>query len=100
MGFGFGAIQGGLFLPEAYRSGNFSRLVVSEVDSQTVADVRKGKGTYTCNVAESNRLRVEKIEGIEILKSAKSVKSVKNVKVSKASEVFRHSTHEPYIVQT
>lgn len=67
MGFGFGAIQGGLFLPEAYRSGNFSRLVVSEIDSQTVAHVRKGKGTYACNVAESNRLRVEKIEGIEIL---------------------------------
>jgi len=43
VGFGFGAIQGGLFLPEAYRSGNFSRLVVSEIDSATVEQIWKSK---------------------------------------------------------
>jgi len=31
VGFGFGAIQAGLFLYEAYQSGNFGRLVVAEV---------------------------------------------------------------------
>ena len=51
VGFGFGAIQGGLFLPEAHRSGNFSRLVVSEIDADAVAALRAANGAYACNVA-------------------------------------------------
>ncbi len=66
VGFGFGAIQGGLFLPEAFSSHFFSRLVVAEIDPKTVEQVRKHKGTYFCNIAESDRVRVIKIEGIEI----------------------------------
>ena len=37
VGFGFGAIQGGLFLYEAFRSGQFRRLVVAEVVPEVVA---------------------------------------------------------------
>jgi hypothetical protein len=66
VGFGFGAIQGGLFLSEAYSSNSFNRLVVSEIDQQTVDQVRAGEGTYFCNVAEADGVRVEKIEGLEI----------------------------------
>ena len=66
VGFGFGAIQGGLFLPEASSSHFFSRLVVAEIDPKTVEQVRKHKGTYFCNIAESDRVRVIKIEGLEI----------------------------------
>ena len=66
VGFGFGAIQGGLFLPEASSSHFFSRLVVAEIDPKTVEQVRKHKGTYFCNIAESDRVRVIKIEGVEI----------------------------------
>jgi hypothetical protein len=67
VGFGFGAIQGGLFLPEAYRSGNFSRLVVSEIDSTSVEQIRKSKGNYACNVAEPDHVRLEEVSGLEIL---------------------------------
>ena len=67
VGFGFGAIQGGLFLPEAYRSGNFSRLVVSEIDSTAVEQIRKSAGNYACNVAESDHVRLEEVSGLEIL---------------------------------
>ncbi len=66
VGFGFGAIQGGLFLSEAFSSQSFSRLVVSEIDQELVEHVRRGSGTYFCNIAESTRLRSEQIEGIEI----------------------------------
>ena len=66
VGFGFGAIQGGLFLPEAFSSHFFSRLVVAEIDPKTVEQVRKYKGTYFCNIAESDRVRVIKIKGVEI----------------------------------
>ena len=66
VGFGFGAIQGGLFLPEAFRSGNFSRLVVSEIEAKTVECIRSSDGSYSCNVAESDHVRVEEISGLEI----------------------------------
>ena len=67
VGFGFGAIQGGLFLPEAHRSGNFSRLVVSEIDAETVAALRAAHGAYACNVATSTGVETIHVEGIEIL---------------------------------
>ena len=67
VGFGFGAIQGGLFLPEAFRSGNFSRLVVSEIETDLVSQIRQAGGSYSCNVAEADHVRVEEITGLEIL---------------------------------
>ena len=67
VGFGFGAIQGGLFLPEAHRSGNFSRLVVSEIDAEAVAALRAANGTYACNVATATGVETVRVEGVEIL---------------------------------
>ncbi|SVE55234.1 uncharacterized protein METZ01_LOCUS508088, partial [marine metagenome] len=67
VGFGFGAIQGGLFLPEAFRSGNFTRLVVSEIDAEAVAALRATDGAYACNVATATGVETIHVEGIEIL---------------------------------
>jgi len=66
VGFGFGAIQGGLFLPEAYGSGNFSRLVVSEIDSEVVTALRSVGGSYSCNVAGATAIETVHVEGVEI----------------------------------
>lgn len=66
VGFGFGAIQGGLFLYEAHRSGNFQRLVVAEVVPEVVARVRKNGGTYRVNVATATGLEVHTVTGVEI----------------------------------
>ncbi|SVB38834.1 uncharacterized protein METZ01_LOCUS191688, partial [marine metagenome] len=66
VGFGFGAIQGGLFLPEAYGSGNFSRLVVSEIDAEIVTAVRSAGGAYSCNVAGTTSIETVHVEGVEI----------------------------------
>ncbi len=65
VGFGFGAIQGGLFLPEAYRSGNFNRLVVSEIDQETVDHLRASGGVYSCNVAGEFSLQQIEVSGVE-----------------------------------
>ncbi|MBT3638394.1 MAG: hypothetical protein HN531_15795 [Opitutae bacterium] len=65
VGFGFGAIQGGLFLPEAFRSGNFDRLVVSEIDQETVGHLRASGGVYSCNVAHQSSLERIEVSGIE-----------------------------------
>ena len=51
VGFGFGAIQAGLFLFEAYETGRFDRLVVAEVVPETINKVRQNNGSYWLNVA-------------------------------------------------
>ncbi|MEN6384236.1 MAG: hypothetical protein ABFD79_03465, partial [Phycisphaerales bacterium] len=65
-GFGFGPIQAGLFVNEAYKSGSFSRIVISEVDQKLVDAIRANNGCYYINVAKSNCIETFKIEGIEI----------------------------------
>jgi len=67
VGFGFGAIQGGLFLYEAQRSGKFGRLVVAEVVPEVVAAVRRARGNYRVNVATREGIEVREVRGVEIL---------------------------------
>ena len=66
VGFGFGPIQAGLFLYEAHRSGNFSRLVVAEIVPELVAAVRRA-GAYRVNVATRTGVETHEITGVEIL---------------------------------
>jgi len=67
VGFGFGAIQAGLFLYEAFRSGNFGRLVVAEVVPEIVDAVRRAQGRYRLNIATNTGIQVHEIQGVEIL---------------------------------
>ncbi len=66
VGFGFGAIQAGLFLYEAYRSGNFDRLVVAEVLPGVVSGLRRAAGTYAVNIAHPDRIESAHVGPIEI----------------------------------
>ncbi|MCP4165747.1 MAG: hypothetical protein GY759_07615 [Chloroflexi bacterium] len=61
VGFGFGAIQTGLFLYEALNSANFGRLVVAEILADVVDMVRTAGGHFTVNIAHADR-----IEGVDI----------------------------------
>ncbi|MBX7235255.1 MAG: hypothetical protein K1X65_12760 [Caldilineales bacterium] len=56
VGLGFGAIQAGLFLYEAHRSGQFGRLVVAEVVPDIVASVRRAGGRVVVNIAHPDRV--------------------------------------------
>ena len=67
VGFGFGAIQGGMFLPLAQKSGNFDRLVVAEIDPQIIEGVRANQGTYHCNIAHADRVEFRTVEGVDVL---------------------------------
>ncbi len=71
VGFGFGAIQSGLFLYEAFKSGNFDRLVVAEVMPDVVDAVRKNDG-YSVNVASSSGIEPHRFQGLEIYNPAVS----------------------------
>jgi mannitol-1-phosphate 5-dehydrogenase len=56
VGFGFGAIQSGLFLYEAYQSGAFGRLVVAEVMPEIVAALRASGGMFGVNIAHDDHI--------------------------------------------
>lgn len=67
VGFGFGPIQSGLFLLEAFVSGNFERLVVAEVDDDVVHSIRSSKGEYLVNVAEAGGTSTKVVRGLQAL---------------------------------
>ena len=67
VGFGFGAIQGGLFLPAAQASKNFDRLVVAEIEPDIVRGVRANDGSYSCNVAHADRVEFVTVSGVQAL---------------------------------
>lgn len=66
VGFGFGPIQSGLFVAEAFKSGNFERIVVAEIDQKLVDAIRADNGSYCINIAAGNGISLKKIDGIEI----------------------------------
>lgn len=66
VGFGFGPIQSGLFLYEAYRSRNFDRYVIAEVDASLVDAVRAAGGRYQINIADPDRIQQVAIEGVRL----------------------------------
>ncbi len=66
VGFGFGPIMSGLFAYEAFASGAFERLVVSEIDPVVVEAVRRHGGAYEVNIAHPDGIRSERVEGVAI----------------------------------
>lgn len=66
VGFGFGAIQSGLFLYEAFRSGAFGRLVVAEVMPDVVQELRRNEGFFTINIAHDRHIEQARIGPITI----------------------------------
>jgi mannitol-1-phosphate 5-dehydrogenase len=66
VGFGFGAIQAGLFLYEAFCSGGFRRLVVTEVLPEVVSAIRRANGYFGVNIAHADRVEHFQFGPIEI----------------------------------
>jgi mannitol-1-phosphate 5-dehydrogenase len=88
VGFGFGAIQGGLFLYEAFRSGNFRRLVVGEVLPGSVRAVRAADGRYSVNIAHLDHIEIAEVAPLEIEDPASSADRERLVKaVAEAEEI-------------
>jgi mannitol-1-phosphate 5-dehydrogenase len=66
VGFGFGAIQAGLFLYEAQQSGAFDRYVVAEVVPDVVSALRAADGYYTVNIAHHDRVEQARVGPVEV----------------------------------
>jgi len=70
VGFGFGAIQAGLFLYEAAHSGAFGRLVAAEALPDRVHAVRRASGRYGLNIAHADHIERVDVGLIEIYNPA------------------------------
>jgi len=66
-GFGFGPIQAGLLVKEAFQSGNFTRIIVAEIDQELVDAVRANHGSYYVNVAKADGIKVLRLDNVELL---------------------------------
>jgi hypothetical protein len=66
LGFGLGAVQSGLMLFEAYKSNNFKRFVILEVNADLVKEVRSNHCTIAINTATKNGIIKSTISGFEI----------------------------------
>ncbi len=86
VGFGFGAIQAGLFLYEAFCSGNFGRLVVAEVLPEVVAAIRRANGHYTVNIALADRVKQADIGPIDLENPAEALDRSRLIEVIAAAE--------------
>jgi mannitol-1-phosphate 5-dehydrogenase len=72
VGFGFGAIQAGLFLYEAARTGAFDRLVVAEVIPARVAALRAAGGVFQLNIAHADGVEQTAVGPVEIYDPARA----------------------------
>ena len=95
VGFGFGAIQAGLFLYEAFLSGNFDRLVVAEVVPESVRNLRQAGGYYTINIAHSDRIESVRIGPVEIYDPA--VSSDRELLIKALAEAHEIGTAVPSV---
>ena len=66
LGFGLGAVQSGLTLYEAFKSNNFNRFVILEVNREIVAAVKKWDNKIAVNTATRNGIYKAIITDIEI----------------------------------
>lgn len=88
VGFGFGAIQAGLFLTEAQASGAFGRLVVAEINEDRVRAVRANGGAFSVQIAGPDGRRSHIVRNVEILNPAHPADAAKLVDaLSEAGEI-------------
>jgi mannitol-1-phosphate 5-dehydrogenase len=66
VGFGFGPIQTGLMLYEAFQSGNFESYTVAEIDQRLVDAVRTNGGSVAINIAADDGIRSRKLFGLRL----------------------------------
>jgi mannitol-1-phosphate 5-dehydrogenase len=85
-GLGFGPIQSALFLYEAYKTGNFSRFAVADIDERLIRAVRGNRGRYTVNIARRRRIDRATVEGVELFNVTVPAEAESFVEAVAASE--------------
>jgi len=71
-GFGFGAIQAGLFLYEAYQCGQYSPPLVVDIRADLVESLRSNAGHYRLNIARLDRIDSVDVGPVEVADSTQA----------------------------
>ncbi len=79
LGFGFGAIQSGLMLLEAVKSGNFKRFVILEINEKLVSEIRNAGNSFVVNIATKTGIEKFHINDIEIY-NPNDISDIKKIK--------------------
>jgi mannitol-1-phosphate/altronate dehydrogenase len=69
VGLGFGAIQAGLFVYEAQRSGDYAPPLVVDVRADLVAALRSAEGRFRVNIAHADHVAVADLGSVEVADS-------------------------------
>ncbi len=69
VGLGFGAIQSGLFVYEAHRTGDYAPPLVVDVRADLVAGLRADGGHFRVNIARADRIEATEIGPITVADS-------------------------------
>jgi mannitol-1-phosphate 5-dehydrogenase len=86
-GFGFGAIQAGLFLYEAYQCGQYSPPLVVDVRADLVESLRSNDGHYRLNIARRDRIDTVDVGPVAVADSTQACDRTRIVEaISSADE--------------
>jgi len=88
VGLGFGAIQAGLFVYEAQRSGDYATPLVVDVRADLVAGLRADGGTFRVNIARADRIDVAEIGPVEVADSSVAAERVGVIDAIAAADEF------------
>ncbi len=66
LGIGLGAVQAGLMLYEAFKSNNFERYIILEVNPEIVNSIKKSGNKIVINIAKKNGITKSTISNFEI----------------------------------
>lgn len=86
-GFGFGAIQAGLFLYEAHQCGQYSSPLVVDVRADLVESLRSNAGHYRLNIARRDRIDTVDVGPVAVADSTQTCDRTRIVEaISSADE--------------
>ncbi len=86
VGLGFGAIQSGLFVYEAQRTGDYAPPLVVDVRADLVAGIRADEGRVRVNIARSDRVDVAELGPIEVADSTVAAERARIVETIAAAD--------------
>ena len=81
VGLGFGAIQSGLFVYEAHRTGEYAPPLVVDVRADLVAGLRADAGHYRVNIARADRIDVADVGPLNVADSTVEAEAEQIVEV-------------------
>ena len=100
VGLGFGAIQSGLFVYEAERTGSYAPPLVVDVRADLVAGLRADAGRFRVNIAQADRVDVATLGPVEVADSSEPAERDEVVRAIALADEFASALPSVAFYQT